>query len=230
MQAKDVMTHNVVTVTEDTPVHDIVRKLLQFRISAVPVIDGQDRVLGIVSESDLLAGEGENVEGFDRSWWLEALLEDNTVSFAKAHGSTAGAVMTRDVSTVSEDAPLTEIARTLERRHIKRVPVVRDGRLVGIVSRANLLHGLSNAIIDSHEPGAREDRALRVEVVNALVGRHELESQVINVIVSNGAVQLWGKVLNAEQKQAADSAAESVPGVKSLDSHILVVPIQTVPV
>ena len=103
MQAKDVMTVNVISVTEDAPVHEIVRLLLNYRISAVPVVDSARKVVGIVSEGDLLRPEGASGARTRRPWWLEALSAGQTVAFDKAHGRTAGAIMTRNVVTVDED-------------------------------------------------------------------------------------------------------------------------------
>src|SRR5262249_54970103 len=150
MQAKDIVTVNVVAVSEDTPVHEIVSVLLRYRISAVPVIDGARKVVGIVSEGDLLRGGGTGRASGRHPWWLQGVFVCQTVTYDKARGRLAGAVMTRNVITVDEDAPLNEIAELLERHHIKRVPVLSGGKLVGIVSRANLLHGLANTIVDHH--------------------------------------------------------------------------------
>ena len=142
MQAKDIMTVNVVSVSEDTPVHEIVSLLLKYRISAVPVIDGAGKVVGIVSEGDLLRGEGTSRARVHHPWWLEAVFVGQTVAYDKARGARAGVVMTRNVITVDEETPLNEIAELLERHHIKRVPVLKGGRLAGIVSRATCCTGL----------------------------------------------------------------------------------------
>jgi CBS-domain-containing membrane protein len=150
--------------------------------------------------------------------------------YEQEHGRTAGEVMTQNVFTVGEDTPLNEIAELLERQHIKRVPVLRDGRLVGIVSRANLLHGLANAIIDHHEPGAAKDRQLREELVKILLEKPELEAVLVNVTVRNGNVRLWGVVENADQAAAAERATRSLPAVKSVANNLALAPISGVPV
>jgi CBS domain-containing protein len=230
MQAKDVMTAKVVSVSTDTPVHELVRLLLRHRISAVPVVDDAGKVVGIVSEGDLLRPEGAHRRGARRSWWLEAILAGRAVGYDKADGRTAAAIMTRDVITVNEDTPLNQIAELLERHHIKRVPVLRDGRLTGIVSRANLLHGLADAIVERHEPGAAEDRHLRDQLVNILLGEDRLETALINVTVSNGKVRLWGVVDDAEQAAAAERAAKALAGATSVESHLERAPMSGVPV
>ena len=230
MQAKDIMTLNVITVSEETPVHEIVSLLLKYRISAVPVIDSAQKVVGIVSEGDLLRGEGTSRASVRHPWWLEAVFVGQTVTYDKARGRRAGAVMTRNVITVDEDAPLNEIAELLERHHIKRVPVLSGGKLAGIVSRANLLHGLANTIVDHHEPGAAKDRQLRNELVKVLLSKHELETALVNVTVADGNVRLWGIVENADQAAAAETAAGSLPGVKSLVNNLGISPVSGVPI
>ena len=230
MQAKDIMTVNVISVSEDTPVHEVVGLLLKHRISAVPVVDGERKVVGIVSEGDLLRPEGASRSGTKRPWWLEAVFAGQTVAYEKAHGRTAGAVMTRNVFTVDEDTPLNEIAELLERHHIKRVPVVSEGRLAGIVSRANLLHGLANIIIDHHEPGAAKDRQLRHELMKILLDEHKLDTVFVNVTVSDSNVRLWGVVENADEAAAAEGAAKNLPGVKSVENNLGPGPMSGVPV
>ena len=173
MHAKDVMTVNVISVAQDSPMHEVVGLLLKYRISAVPVVDSAGKVVGIISEGDLLRPEGANAAGTKRPWWLEAVYHGQTVDYEKSKARTADAVMTRDVVTVDDDMPLNEIAGLLERHHIKRVPVTRDGRLVGIVSRANLLHALANTIIDHHEPGAEKDR--RLQTLQALLRQQQAD-------------------------------------------------------
>jgi CBS domain-containing protein len=230
MRAKDIMTANVISVSEDTPVREIVDLLLKHRISAVPVVDRARRVVGIVSEGDLLRPEGTSGGGRKRSWWLEAIFAGEAFTYEKAYGRTAGAVMTRDVFTVEEDTPLNEIAELLERHQIKRVPVLREGRLAGIVSRANLLHGLANVIIEHHEPGAAQDRQLRHELVKILLEKHNLDTALVNVTVSRGTVRLWGIVETADQAAAAEAAAKALPGVKSVENNLGPGPVSGMPI
>lgn len=230
MQAKDIMTVNVISVSEDTPVHEVVGLLLKYRISAVPVVDGAQKVVGIVSEGDLLRPEGTSRAGTQRPWWLEAVFAGKTVAYEKAQGRTAGAVMTRNVVTVDEDTPLNEIAELLERNHIKRVPVLNAGRLAGIVSRANLLHGLANTIVEHNEPGATKDRQLRNELVKILLAKHKLDRVLVNVTVSDGNVRLWGVVDSADEAEVAESAAKTLPGVKSVKNNISLDPMWRQPI
>ena len=145
MQAKDVMTEGVITVGPDTPIREIASVLLERHISAVPVIDDTGSVIGVVSEGDLIHRPEIGTEARGRAWWLR-LFEDNAdlaASYSKSHGAKARDVMTRDVISVEESTPLADIAELLETRHIKRVPVTRDGKLAGIVSRANIVRALA---------------------------------------------------------------------------------------
>jgi CBS-domain-containing membrane protein len=182
--------------------------------------------VGIVSEGDLLRLE---VASRQRPWWLEALFAGQSVA-GKARGRTAGAALTRSVLIVGEDMPLHEIAAQLERHHIKRVPVLRDGRLAGIVSRANLLHGLANTIVEQHEPGAAKDRRLRDAAVKALLDDRKLDDVRVNVTVSDGTIRLWGVVENAAAAAAAERAVKSLPGVKSVENNLGPGPLSGVPV
>ena len=229
MQAKDIMTVNVISVSEDRPVHEVVGLLLKHRISALPVVDSARKVVGIVSEGDLLRPEGASRAGTRRPWWLEAVFAGQPVAYEKVQGRTAGAVMSRNVITVDENTPLNEIAELLERHHIKRVPVVSEGRLAGIVSRANLLHGLANIIIDHHEPGAAKDRQLRHELMKILLDEHKLDTVFVNVTVSDSNVRLWGVVENADEAAAAEDAAKNLPGVKSVENNLGPGPMSGVP-
>ncbi|MEQ9126100.1 MAG: CBS domain-containing protein [Alphaproteobacteria bacterium] len=229
MQAKDVMTTEVVVAAEDTPVHEIVGKLIKHRISGMPVVDALGRVVGIVSEGDLLQPEGQ--PSASRAWWLEAVYAGDTIQFKRAHGRTAGAIMTKDVVTVGPDTPLAEIARLIERKRIKRVPVVTtEGELVGIVSRANLLHGLADAIVRSHEPDREKDRALRTDVLNALKHVPSLDPVLINVTVAGDEVRLWGQVETKGEIAAAEKAVKNLDGVSSVVNNLGLQPPSGVPV
>jgi CBS domain-containing protein len=221
MQAQDVMTTKVAAVAPDTPVTEIAKLLLERQISAVPVVSDGRQLLGIVSEGDLTHGLGQ--EGAKRSWWLDLLASPQTRSeaYLKGQGRLAWDVMTRSVISVTPDTPLPEIARLLEARRIKRVPVLRDGELVGIVSRADLLRGFA---LQPSPDASADDRALR-ERLTAEFERSGLTSRsYVNIVVRDGAVHLWGIVPAREEAKAMQLAAEQVPGVASVESHLAVHP------
>ena len=145
MKASDVMVSNVITVGPDASIQDVAELLLRNRISAVPVVGADGEILGIVSEGDLL-NRPESETEHRRSWWLEALTSKETLAadYVKSHSRKVSDVMRRDVITAAPETPVAEVAALLEKYCIKRVPIVKDGRIVGIVSRANLLQGLAS--------------------------------------------------------------------------------------
>jgi CBS domain-containing protein len=214
------MTAPVLAVRPDTDVQDIAALLLECRISAVPVVDEGGRVQGIVSEGDLI-NRADAGTRHRRSWWLEMLNgpQEQARDYLRAHGQHAEDVMTRDVVATSEDAPLPEIAALLEKHHVKRVPVLRDGKLVGIVSRANLLQGF--AMSAPTWPMLQDDRQIRVALKKALT-QAGLPMHQVNVTVNNGAVRLWGWIDAEVQRQAARAAVESTPGVERLEDNLVV--------
>ncbi len=224
MRARDVMTQSVVTVAQETPVEDVARTLIDHRVSAVPVTGEDGRLVGIVSEGDLMRRPESETEA-STPWWL-ALVSSRAelaADYVKTHGRTARDVMTRDVVTVEESATVEEIADILERRGIKRVPVLRDGELVGIVSRANLLHGLVTAKVARH--GTADDETIRTAVLEAVREDARVDDQFINVTVSEGTVHLWGAVGSEAEKRAANLAAQNTWGVRAVDDHLGIVPL-----
>jgi CBS domain-containing protein len=168
MQATDVMVRNVVTVRPDTAVAEAVRLLVDHDVSALPVVNDEGHIVGIISEADLMH-RAEIATEHRRRRWIESLVGASTLAgeFARSHGSRVSEVMTPEVITVSEDTPISEIASLLERNRIKRVPVVRDGRVVGIVSRANLIQALAS-VVGRGEMAESADQRIREELLSRL--------------------------------------------------------------
>jgi CBS-domain-containing membrane protein len=211
MKAQDVMSAPVVTVAPEAPVPEIAALLIERQISAVPVVDG-GAVVGIVSEGDLLR-RGETRTERRRPGWLEMLLNRDiqAAGFVKEHGTCARDVMTADVIAVAPDTDLAEIARILERRRVKRVPVIDKGRLVGIVSRANLLRGL---VAYRHSPAgldAKSDPDLARAVEERLSREAWIDLRRMNIVVTDGVVHLWGAIDSAERRRALALAAAEIP-------------------
>ncbi len=222
MQAKDIMTTPVVTAGLETPVIEIAKRLIERRISAMPVVDAEARVLGIVSEGDLMRQPQAGGEP-PRSWWLKLVAdsEERALEFIKSHGQLARDVMTANPVTVDEDASLEEIATLLEAHRIKRVPVLREGRLVGIVSRANLLQGI---VARQRAPQASaDDRVIRQQVTEA-IRNCGVDALFVDVQAVAGIVSLWGATNTEVERKAIVLAAETAPGVKRVDSHMGVFP------
>ena len=221
MRAKDVMTAPAVVIAPDTAVEEIAKLLLKRGISAVPVIGPDGRLAGIVSEGDLMRRVESGTER-TRSWWLSVFGDADAQAreYAKSHGRRAADVMTRKVVTVTEDATLAQIAELLERHRIKRVPVLREGKVVGIVSRANLLHGLASQPAVA-PPAPRADDTLRERIEDEM-RRAGVDTVFVNVVVGDAAVHLWGIVPTMAQLEAAGIAAETVAGAIPVSNHLSV--------
>jgi CBS domain-containing protein len=230
MHAKDVMTPNVTTVDPDTTVQDLAKLLSDRGISGAPVVDAAGRMVGIVSEGDLLHRAELGTERRDdrrRSWWLDHFASDLARDYVKSHGRTVKDIMTRDVVTITEDSDLADVATLLETKRIKRVPVIRDDKIVGIISRANLVRALvatPGAAVASGTGG--DDRAIRARLL-AELGRQEwARIWPQDIIVSDCVVHLWFSSDEPEEKrQAVRVAAENIPGVRGVEEHIVPAPV-----
>lgn len=222
MQAKDVMTTTVVTASPEMPVEELAGLMLKQRISAVPIVDAAGRLQGIVSENDLMR-RAEIGTQRPRSWWLALFADKETLAldYIRSRGRVASDVMTRKVVTVTERTELEKIATLLERHRIKRVPVVRAGRVVGIVSRANLVQAFA-----THKPArapAASDREIRSRIL-AELGLAGIDRTHVNVVVTKGVAKCWGFVETAAEKRALRVAVRNVPGVKSVSDNVTVLP------
>lgn len=220
MNAADVMTPDVVTVQLDTPLEQILSLMLDRHISGIPVMDGESLV-GIVTEGDLLRRVEIATEPH-RSRWVEALSGATPLAaeYARTHGRKASEVMTHGVISVEDDTPLADIVRVLESRRIRRVPVVRDRKLVGIVSRANILRALASRLAPTG-PRVPNDERIR-DVLLSELRNHKWGAFVgqLDVQVANGVVTLGGIITNEEQRTAVIVAAENVPGVLRVEDKL----------
>jgi CBS domain-containing protein len=219
MQVKDVMTQNVIAVGANEPVVKAARMMLQNRISGLPVVDAKGELVGVVTEGDFLRRREIGTER-RRPKWLEFVLGPGKLAedYVHASGRKVEEIMTPDPWTVGQDDPLEEVVELMERRHVKRLPVLQDGRMVGIVSRANLMHALASLSRDIPAP-AGGDSAIRDAIV-AAIGKQPWAPHV-NVVVKNGIAELWGVVTDERERQALVVAAENVPGVKKVHDHLV---------
>jgi CBS domain-containing protein len=220
MNAEDIMTSPVITVGPETLVREIAALLFERRISAVPVVE-KGRLVGLVSEGDLLHRHEIGTDRVARagSWWLKLFGADRSLEdYVKSHARKARDVMTREVVSVAADTPVAEIADLLESRGFKRVPVLRDGSLIGIVSRANLIQALA-VKKRSRKPARRSDDNTIREQLLAELQRHPWWRNSSNLIVTDGAVHYWGIIDSEDERQAARVAAENVPGVRQVEDH-----------
>jgi CBS domain-containing protein len=218
MKAADVMTPNVISVRPNTSIAEMVKLMLDKRISGLPVIDDQGELVGIVTEGDCLHRTETGTER-KRPSWLEFLIGPGRLAdeYIHTHSRKVADLMTPTPITVAEDTPLMEVVHLMESRRIKRLPVMRDGKVVGIVSRANLLQALAS-VAEDISPAGTNDLAIRNRVMTEL--HKQPWARQFNVTVRDGLVDLWGAVFAAHQREAAIVAAENVPGVKAVRSHV----------
>ena len=234
MRAMDVMTTEVITVDPDTSVLALAALLSERGISGVPVVDSDNRVVGIVSEGDLVHRVETGTEcrkeeraGRRRSWWLEGIASDQELArdYVKSHGRTVSDVMTRNVVAVSDTTELADIATLLETKRIKRVPVVRDGKLVGIVSRANLVRALATTKSAPATLADPDDRAIGDQLLAELRGKNWVDISSADIIVRDRVVHLWfSDEQPREERLTFRVAAENIPGVRRVEEHIVALP------
>ena len=225
MHARDVMTKDVVTVGPETTVGEIAALLVRHRIGAVPVVSSDDRrLLGLVSQTDLVHRSETGTEK-RRKWWLEAFADPDAKAreYVRSHGHKAQDVMTRMVISVSESASLAEVADALDTHRIRQVPVVTDGRLAGMISRADLVRALAEVSIAA--PAARPDSgALQKAVWDQIKAQPWLQTSYVNMAVKDGVVELWGAVDSDDQRRALRILVEGVPGVKRVEGDVGLMP------
>jgi CBS domain-containing protein len=211
----------VITLGEDASVQEAAKLMAEHGISAVPVIDRESRVVGMVSEGDLLHRAETGTER-RRSWWLEMVASTNQLAgeYVKSHSGKVKDVMTRDVVSVTEQTPVADIAVLLETNRIKRVPVLRGGKLAGIVSRANLVRALAMTINERPSGAEADDRAIRDRLLAELKAQKWAEVSPANITVKDGIVHLWSSYYSDQEKRALVVAAESIPGVRRVEDHM----------
>jgi CBS domain-containing protein len=220
MKVRDVMTSPVVSIDPESSVLEAVRIMLQRHISGLPVIDKRGRLSGMITEGDFLR-RAETGTQRRRPRWLEFLLGAGRLAeeYTRSHGRKVHEIMTTNAVTVTEEVPLDEVVRLMEKRRIKRLPVVRGNEVIGIVSRANLVHALAGLARDA-KPTSSSDQAIRDRIVAELAGQSWAPTSLINVIVRDGVVELWGSITDERERQAIIVAAENVPGVKAVEDHV----------
>jgi len=227
MRAMDVMTTAVVTVSPDSTVQDLAKLMSDRGISGVPVVENA-RLIGIVSEGDLLqrAETGTERRTARRRWrWFDPGL-DEARDYIKAHGQTVRRIMTRDVISVDETTDLAEVATLMETKRIKRVPVLRDGMLVGILSRANLVRAVAAIGREPATGAPGGDREIRAKLLAELNGREWARVWPEEIVVQDGVVHLWiSDTRPAAEREALRVAAENVSGVRRVEEHVVPVPV-----
>jgi len=223
MNAADVMSRNVVSVGPDAPIGDAISLMLEHHISGLPVVVNDGVLVGVLTEGDLLRRSETRTERH-RARWIEFLRGPGRLAedFVRTHARKVGEIMTEAVVSTTEDAPLSEIVRLMERHHIKRLPVLRGEAIVGIVTRTDLMRALGTLL--GKETGAMSastDDEIRKNVLAALAESSWAPRVGITITVTDGVVTLDGAITEEKERQALRVTAENVPGVKSVHDRIV---------
>lgn len=222
MRAKDVMSNGVMSVTADATVLEAAELLVNTRVSAMPVLDGQGCMIGIVSEADLIGRPGDKAGA---SELLEALAHGPLIGTPKSSPSIVD-IMSRDVIVVDAEAPLATVAELMMKHRVKRLPVMRGRDVVGMVSRVDLLQAMISATSPaspSHIPPdapPTADDVLRRDVSAAVQGQAWSLARRADVVVTEGVVHLWGTAPTVMVSKAYGVAAAAVPGVRAVRNHM----------
>jgi CBS domain-containing protein len=221
MKAKDVMTSTVISVQPNATILQAARQMLQHHISGLPVITQSGEIVGILSEGDFLRRREIATER-RHSRWLEFLMGPGklAVEYTHSHGSKVAEVMTTEVHTVTEDTTLEDIVELMERRRIKRVPVMRGKEVVGMVTRSNLMRAMVSLARAEQKP-ANDDATIRETLLAEMQKESWAPAAMVNVVVRDGIVELWGVVIDERQREALKVAAENIPGVKAVKDHMV---------
>ena len=219
MKVKEIMTKDVIAVSPKMPIHEAAELMVNHAISGLPVVDDAGTVVGIVSEGDLILREKPR----ERMPWWKVFFGDAerlAVEYQKAHGTTVGEVMTRSLIAVSPDLPIESAALILDQHRIRRVPVVADGQLVGIMSRGDLIKVLAKA----PAPAAAQpsDNRLVQEMRARLAEEPWISNRGIVVSAKDGVLSLWGLVLTEAEKSAVETMGRAIEGAKGIESHLMV--------
>jgi CBS domain-containing protein len=221
MLARDVMTAHVVCVQSTASIAEAIGLMLEHHFSGLPVINGNERLVGIVTEGDFLR-RSETGTDRKRPRWLEFLVGSRRLAeeYVHAHGRKVDEVMSRDPIAITEDTPLDEIVQLMERWHVKRLPVTRGDRVVGIVSRADLLRALP-ARSGAAQTSARSDETIRKRLLDELDKQPWAPLAMINIAVRDGVVEFGGTITEEAQRDALKVAAENIAGVKTVVDNLI---------
>jgi CBS domain-containing protein len=219
MRAHQIMTRPVITVTPETTIVDAANTMLQRHISGLPVVDAAGKLVGIISEGDFIRRSEIGTQR-KHGRFLKFILGPGKAAtdFVHEHGRKVAEIMTRDPLTITEDTALEEIVEVMEKNHVKRLPVTRDGRIIGIVSRANLLQAVASLAREIPDPTADDDH-IRDRVIDA-IAKNDWCPQGLSVIVRDGIVHLSGVITDDRSRSAAIVCAENVAGVKKVHDHL----------
>jgi CBS domain-containing protein len=220
MKASDIMTRKVLTVGRETSVANAIRLMLDNNISGLPVLD-DGKAVGILTEGDLLRRSETGTEKH-RPRWLEILMGPGRIAgeYVRTHGRKVEDIMTTDLISVAGDTPLDEVVGLMERRRIKRVPVLDGDLLVGVISRADLLRSLLRTL-DAHHAEVRRDDEILEQILAELAKAAWVPRDGLSISVKEGVVDLNGVILEEKEREALRVVAENVPGVQGVEDHLV---------
>ncbi len=226
MNASDIMVSKVISIGPNATVRDAAKLLIDHRISALPVVSEGGKLLDIISEGDLIRRTEIGTEKH-RSRWFDMLSSNEGLAaeFVRSHARKISDLMTRDVIVANPDASVADIATLMEKNDVKRIPIVREGKVVGIVSRANLVQALASAPDTIGAQPKVADVVMRERVQTQLAAKAWTRPSRLNVLVHDGTVELWGIVDSPIEKKAARGAAEEVAGVVAVNDNLIVMPL-----
>ncbi|MFB9261587.1 CBS domain-containing protein [Bradyrhizobium erythrophlei] len=219
MRAHQIMTRHVIAVETDTSILEAARLMMDHHISGLPVVDARGRLVGIISESDFLRRSEIGTQR-RRARWLQFFVGSGraAVDFVHERGRKVGEIMSDDPVTVTEETTLQDLVMLMEKKGIKRLPVTRNGQLVGIVTRADLLRTVASLAREIPDPTA-DDEHIRDRVMRALDAA-DWRPLGLQVAARNGVVHLHGVITDDRARQASIVAAENVAGVKEVHDHL----------
>lgn len=220
MQVSDIMTRELISVAPDESIDTAIDLMLDHHISGLPVLDSAGRLVGILTEGDLLRRPEIGTQ-HERSNWRDAFVGTRGAArkYIHTHGVRVKDVMTPDPAAVAEDASLDEVAQLMEARHIKRLPVTRQGAVIGIVSRANVIRALVAHHREANQ-AAPDEKTIRKQILEQIAAQEWAAGVVVDVSVRNGVADLWGTVLEGEQAEALRALVESTPGVQRVEPYL----------
>jgi CBS domain-containing protein len=221
MIVADVMTRNCISIAPEATVEEAVHLMLSRRISGLFVVDKTGELAGVVTEGDLLRREELGTQRH-RPWWLRLLASParQAADFTRANARHVRDIMTENVLSIPQDAPLEDVVETMEKNRIKRLPVTADGKVVGVVSRSDLLRALIGRVRNV-EPLATDDRSIRTSIMDALEAQPWAPMTTLNVTVAGGIVDVWGTITNEQERRGIRVIAENTQGVTAVNDHMV---------
>ena len=220
MIVADIMTHPALAIGPEAPLLQAIRLMTGHRVSGLPVVGPEGQILGVLTEGDLLRRAETGTAG-DQPGWLAGILRPGRTAqqYVATHGRRVGDVMTTEVIAVTEDTSLADAVDLMQRHRVRRLPVLRDGKLLGVVSRADLVRHLGEVL--AAETPSTDDGALQQAVLDAIEREPWARGHAVSVVAKDGVVQLDGCVFDLNAREGLGVLADNVPGVRQVENRIV---------